>query len=170
MACQEQGQIGFEFSHVLNSREGTLWLAIRLEELSDLGNTESDAPATPPCNAPRCRWSKKARNTLSVKKHGKQKGPAVRTKLTVNKAVNGTGTLHIGGLLAPALPDSGLQLEWDPMVDPMLQQPLPPVPHATLTMHAPSMLGTASGPSAAYVTDPDYAGHLARIERCGRGF
>ena len=167
MARQERGQIRFEFSHVLNSREGTLRPAIRLEELSDLGDTESDAPATPPRNAPRRRWSKKARNTLSVKKRGKQKGPAVRTQPTVNKAVNGTGTSHIGGLLAPALPDGGLQLEWDPMLDPMLQQRLPPVPHATLTMHAPSMLGTGGGPSAAYVTDPDYAAHLARIERGG---
>ena len=80
MAHQEQGQIGFKFSHVLNACEGMLWPVIRLEELSDLSDTESDALAPPPRNAPRCRWSKKARNTLVVKKHGKQKGPVMITK------------------------------------------------------------------------------------------
>jgi len=167
MARQERGQIGFEFSHVLNSRDGTLRPAIRLEELSDLGDTESDAPAPPPRNAPRRRWSKKVRNTVAVKKHGKQKAPAVRTEPTVDKVVNGTGPSRISGTLAPALPDGGLQLEWDPRVDPMLQERLPPLPHATITMHPHTMLGMAGGPSAAYVTDPDYAGHLARIERGG---
>ena len=175
MGRQEQGKIGFEFSHVLNAREGTLWPVIRLEELSDLGDTESDAPPPPPRNAPKRRRGKKqaksrhgrTETAIPAKKRTKQKQSALATEPIIERIANAAGPSHPGGP-PPALPAGLLQLDWDPMVDPMLQkEPLHPGLHARPSSGPTFMMGAGSESMPAVIADPEYAGYLAGLERGG---
>jgi hypothetical protein len=165
MARQEEGKIGFEFANVLDSREGALRPAVRLHELSDLGETESDAPPPPPRNPPkRKRQKKKAKimphhsdtDTVPPAKEKKRKRPT--------KAVQKPPTPH------PQLPAGLLALEWDPMVDPALRpeavQPHRDGPTGGRLFAVPLESMTAGGPPAVYdAADATQAAYLAEVER-----
>lgn len=147
LARQEERKIGLEFSNVLNSRDGTLRPAARLEELSDLGETESDSPPPPPRNLPKRKRSKK--QTKSGRRAVPQKGKAHKQR-------------------PPHLPDSLLPLDWDPVVDPILQQEQVP-PQGQNANGAQSGLLTTmdsfGGHTGVNMSDSAHAGYLADIER-----
>jgi hypothetical protein len=156
---QEEGKIGFEFSSVLNSREGTLRPAVRLAVLSDLGETESDSPP-PPRNAPRRKQSKKKSKPVQRKK-GKQ--PVIaRAAAPGHVADSAARTVED----APQLPTGLLQFDWDPMVDPILQGDNGGAGQyeSGAHGHVPAMMGSADGRTP---TDPTYAGYVAGMERGG---
>jgi hypothetical protein len=148
LAWQEVRKMDFEFSNVLNSRKGTLHLAARLEELSDLGETESDSTPLPPRNLPKCKQSKKQA------KSGFWAVPPQKGK--TQKQV------------ASQIPDGLLPLEWDPLVDSILQQDRVP-PQGQNTHGAPgdlhTMINSTGGLTAMNMTDSAHAGYLTGIER-----
>jgi hypothetical protein len=162
MARQEEGKIAFEFSNVFNSREGTLRAAVRLEELSDLGDTESDSapPPPPPRNQPKSKRGGK---------NAKQGQPKVATKKSKKPAPQShaasggnTSPPPRAGPLPPHLPNGLLPLEWDPALDPVLQDNLMPASGVL-----PLMPGPVGDPTAINGTNPEYAAHLAQMERGG---
>ena len=51
LSHQENGDIVFAFSQELNACDNSMWLAVQLEALSDLGDSDLDSPAHLPENA-----------------------------------------------------------------------------------------------------------------------
>jgi hypothetical protein len=169
MARQEDGKVGFEFSNVVNSRDGTLRPAVRLEELSDLGTTDSETPPPPPSNK---KKSKQARNKtkndqqkVQAKKPANDKHPAMSRELDGVPVVD--TNLHSGAGRLPHRPDGLLPLGWDPVVDPVLQNAHmrhgPEVIPACVDL--PGMMGPTGDPTGVHGTNHAYAGYLAEMER-----
>jgi hypothetical protein len=169
MARQEDGKIGFEFSNVFNSRDGTLRPAVRLQELSDIGTTDSETPPPPPRNKQKSKQGRKntqrGQRKVPAKKPVKQNQPAMSRLLDGEPGVD---NLQSGaGLLPPNLPDGLLPLGWDPVVDPVLQNvrigPGPDVFPAHVDL--PGMMGPTGDPTGVHGTNHAYAGYLAEMER-----
>ncbi|KAF8222411.1 hypothetical protein L208DRAFT_1413479, partial [Tricholoma matsutake] len=134
MGRQEEGKIGFEFTNVFNSREGTLWPAVRLQELTDLDDMETEGMTAAPRNPPKRKRTKKKTKgkwpkattqqpeseSAPVPKQQKKKQPD-----TPPLAITPINQQAAG--LAPLLPENLMPLEWDLLVDPMLQKALIPL-------------------------------------------
>jgi hypothetical protein len=177
MARQEEGKIPFEFANILNSQEGTLWLAVQLQELSDLDDTDPKSMIPPPCNLPKRKQTKNKtkgkRHTVTTQetkneselapKPRKKKQPA-KTTLPADTPPN-----EQAAGIAPPIPDNLLSLEWDPSIDPMLcMELIPPGQYVTAVgSNIPVMMGSTSGPTAVNMTGSTYASYLAHMEHGG---
>jgi hypothetical protein len=177
---QNNKKIGFEFANVLNSRDGTLRPAVRVQELSDLGDTDSDTPVPTPRNPPKRkkykkRPKKKSKLAEDSTDNENESAPKAKNKRAVikTKANAPAGA----GELPPHLPDNLLPMGWDPVLDPALarfhmkpgqylRQPTAAVP----AMMGPT--GDANGDPTTgaipfNIADATHAGYLAEMERGG---
>jgi hypothetical protein len=169
MALQEDGKIGFEFSNVFNSRDGTLRPAVRLGELLDLSTTDSETPPPAPCNKQKSKQARKKtqndQRKVQATKLAKDNHPPMSRELDGVPMVD--TNLHSGAGRLPHLPDGLLPLGWDPVVDPVLQnahmQAGPEVIPACVDL--PGMMGPTGDPTGVHGTNHAYAGYLAEMER-----
>jgi hypothetical protein len=178
MERQKNQKIGFEFANVLNSRDGTLRPAIRVQELSDLGDTESDTPAPVPRNPPKRKKYKKRPKTKSkimerlTDNDDEMAPPKARKKQAPTKT-----TANIpsdAGEITPHLPNDLLKLGWDPVLDPALAMyHMTPGRYLTqATGPPPAMMGPTGDvdnnptavPTELQIADATHARYLAEME------
>jgi len=172
--------IAFAFSHVLNARDNSLWPALRLEELSDLGDSDLDSPAHLPANAPAKRSSKPWKR-IRHKEVEANPGDAIEQCTDVGNTAMEHSLDHLE--IAPDAPQIDDQ-QWDSDIDPVLQmdQVRPtngrsPSPHAATSTGPIPPLHASGIPTSLNITDMGidvipidktdaiYSGHLAQVER-----
>jgi len=105
------------FSHVLNACDNSLRPALRLEELSDLGDSDLDSPAHLPANAP-VKQSSKPRKRICRKEVEANPSDAIEQRTDVGNTAMEHSLDHLE--ITPDAPQIDDQ-QWDSDIDPVLQ-------------------------------------------------
>jgi hypothetical protein len=95
MEQQNNKKIGFEFANVLNSQDGSLRPVVHVQELSDLGETESNTPVPTPRNPPkRKKYKKRPKKKSKIVEHSTDNNDEIckgKTLLELEETHSGNG-------------------------------------------------------------------------------